>query len=398
MKKIIAYAIALLALVSCAKEVALSIPECQKTYEFEAEGSTQFLTVSNTDFSVSCDADWIFTQIYRGNSVHNLRVTASKNTKAVDRTARIILTPEDSSAPVEISIFQKGTAPFIKILSTSVSLGMEDEKFTLAVISNTAFDVQTPDWIRFDGESQESADSCGLHFSTTGKVKLGETRDGRITLTSKGASSTVTAEAFVEQVGARWETVVMKWGLEDIQYIWESFGKSTAAITTATIAAADFSSFPRMKVYGKGGFVYTNENGDELYTVMSSDAQFKINKAGAKTSTGNINRDGENVERMQMSKAMSGIGENSFMFIAPRSGILEIEAAAPNSGDRKTQILVDGVLIEENFAAPYAIPSGITEIPITVTAPEGAEVRFYGTAGAINYFQIKYTYERPVLE
>ena len=398
MKKILSISILLLSLVSCVKEVPFSVPESQTSYEFEAEGSTQFLTVSNTDFTVACDADWIFTQIYKGSESHNLRLTAYKNNKAADRTAELVLTPNGAGETARISIFQKGATPFIKLQTSSVSLEMEDKEFALPVVCNTSFDVETPDWIVFNEGKTEFADSCKLYFNTVGDVKLGETRNGYIVLTSKGTSNPISVKAFVEQIGARWQTITMKWGLEDIQYIWQAFGKTTAAITTTTVSSTDFSSYPRIKVYSKGGFVYTNEGGYELYAVMSSDAQFKINKAGSKTSTGNINRDGENVERMQMNKATSGIGENCFMFIAPRSGVLEVEAASPNSGDRKTQILVDGTLMGETFNAPYAIPSAVTEIPVTVTGTEGAEVRIYGTAGAVNYFQISYTYETPVFE
>lgn len=391
-------------LASCAKEVTLSIPEVQSSYEFEAAGATEFATVSTTDFTVSCEAGWIRTEIYMGSKAHNLRITASSNTKAADRSAEIILVPNSRAGggkarPVTITVRQKGASPFIKLMPGSVSLAMEDTEFVLTSVANCPYDIETPDWIELGAsDAVESTDTVRLSFNILGEVKLGESRDGYVTIKGRENAEGVTAQAYIEQVGAKWETVTMTWGLVDIQYIWQAFGKTTSAITRTTVSSTDFSSFPRISLYDKGGFIYSNEDGDKLYVVMSSDAQFKINKAGSKTSTGNINRDGENVERMQMNKATAGVGENSFMFIAPRSGVLEVEAAAPNSGDRKTQILVDGTLIEGTFAAPYAIPSAVTEIPIAVSGSEGAEVRIFGTAGATNFFQIKYTYERPVLE
>lgn len=404
MKKISAIIIATLVLASCAKEVAFSIPEAQCSYEFEAAGATQFATVSTTEFTVSCEADWIRTEIYKGSKAHNLRITAGKNTKAADRMAEIILVPDYSSEdgkakPVTITIHQKGASPFIRLAQSNVSLAMEDTDFVLTSVSNCAFDIESPDWIEFSGsETVENSDTVKLGFNLIGEVKLGESRSGYVTLKGKDTPDGISAQAYIEQIGARWETITMIWGVEDIKYIWQAFGKTTSAITVSTVESADFSSYQRIKPYDKGGFIYTNQEGCNLYVVMSKDAQFKINKASANTSTGNVNRDGNNVERMQMNKATPEVGENSLMFFAPRSGVLEIEAAAPNSGDRKTQILVDGKLIEENFAAPYAIPSGVTEIPITVTGTDGAEVRFFGTAGATNFFQIKYTYDRPVFE
>ena len=394
MKKIFSIFIALAALTCCTKPVVFSIPDAQKSYEFAAEGATEFATISTTDFKVACDADWIFTQIYSGSSSHNLRITVYKNGKAAERSAEIVLTPDDGSGAQTIKISQAGADPYIKLASQTVSLGMDDETFTLGVYANTEFSVETPDWIKYEEDMTEFADSCTLNFSILGEVESGETRSGYINISGQGAS----AKAYVEQVGARWETVTICWGVEDIQYIWKAFNKSTAAITQATISSADFSAYPRIKAYSPGGFIYTNEEGADLYVVMSADAQFKINKAGSKTSTGNINRDGENVERMQMNKATSGVGENSFMFLAPRSGVLEVEAAAPNGGDKKPQILVDDNLIDDTFAAPYAIPAAVTEIPITVTSSDGAYVRIFGTNGAINYFRITYTYERPVLK
>ena len=399
MKKISVIIFSILALVSCTKVVSFDVPEAQRSYEFEAAGATFFATVSTTDFTVSCDAQWIYTEIYKGSRTHNLRITAGQNTKAVGRSAEITLTPLGSGAPIAISVHQSGASPFIKLIPGSLSLAIDDVDFTLSSVANCQYDIETPDWIEFASrEEKEDSDTIKLHFKLVGTVTLGESRSGNVVLKSKEAATEATATAYIEQVGAKWETVTMTWGLSDIQYIWQAFGKVTSAIKVTTVNSTDFSSYPRISVYAPGGFIYKNSSGDELYFVMSSDAEFKINKAGSKTSTGNINRDGENVERMQMNKATSGVGENCFMFIAPRSGSLEIEAASPNSGDKKPQIMVDGAKIDATFSAPYAIPSAVTTVPITVTSEGGAEVRIFGTGGAINYFQISYTYERPVLE
>jgi len=389
--------IAILSIASCAKEAEFSVPQAQTSFEFEAAGATVFATVSTTDFKVECDDDWVYTQIYKGNKSHNLRISVEKNTMSIDRSSELILTPFDGSESATISLRQCAAEPFIKILKTTVSLEMDDKDFEISALSNGLFDVETPDWIDYKEDLTEEADTCVLHFETIGEVERGATRSGYITLTSKGTATPISAKAYVEQVGTRWEQVIMTWGLEDIQYIWKAFGKTTSAITLSTISGSDFSSYPRIKANKNGGFIYTNASGYDLYVVMSADAQFKINKASSKTSVGNINRDGENVERMQMSKATSGVGENSLMFIAPRTGVLEVEAASPNSGDKKPQVVVDGTLIEETFLAPYAIPSAITDVPIIVSGDKGAEVRLFGTNGAINYFRITYTFKRPVL-
>ena len=376
---------------SCRKEVPFSVDECQQEYSFEAEGGTVFATVFGSGkFSVESSQEWCYVQAYTPGQDNNLRITARENSNAQSREAVVTVSCEGQT-PVLIKVTQGAADAFINFDPASISLEEEDTGFTLNVNANTPYTVGTPDWVSFDDGQECGIGTFDLQFSLIGACPKGTRRKGNVTLSSE----TLTVQVYVEQVALEMETVTMMWGLEDIQYIWDAFSKSTAAVTPSVVETADFSSYPKLtKVDDNMGFIYTNDSG-ALTVALASSGQFKIGKASSKSSKGNIDRDGNNVERMQLNKATAGVAENAFVFTAPRGGSLEIEAAAPNTGDKKPMVMVDGADYME-FTAENGIPSNITTMDIPVADPEnGAEVRIYGTGGAINYFRITYTYKRP---
>ena len=65
----------------------------------------------------------------------------------------------------------------------------------------------------------------------------GTTRKDKISFNGSG----LVAEAEIEQVAQKMETVTMVWGLEDIQNIWGAFGNVKTAITPAVVEGTDFS-------------------------------------------------------------------------------------------------------------------------------------------------------------
>lgn len=390
MKKIPYIFILVLLALSCQKQVPLSVDDCQRSYSFEAEGGTVFATVFGSEtFTVTSTQDWCYVQAYKPGNDNNLRITARANANAQERDAVVTVTCE-GSAPIEIKVKQSPADAYIKCSPATVSLKDTDTEFDISVSANTAYTVSTSDWIVFDPSQTTGIGTYTLHFTVTGSCPAGSKRNGNVTFTSPA----ITVQEYVEQ--ATWETVTMMWGLEDIKYIWQAFGNVKTAINPTVIAGKDFAQYPKIKkAEENAGFIYTNDSG-ALTVAISNTGEFKINKAGSKTSTGNIDRDGNNSERMQMSKATAGKAENAFVFTAPRTGSLEIEAASPSSGDKKPMVMVDGKDYQ-TFAAGYKIPSDITTMDIVVTDPEkGAEVRIYGTGGAINYFRITYTYQKPV--
>ena len=388
MKKTLYILCAAALLAGCGKQDTFSVPDCQTSYDFEAAGGTVFVTVDSSEpFEASCEDSWVFTQVYEGSNSHNLRITAYENTLAQDRTGTVTVSRSGKS-PVTIAVSQYGAEPYITCDPGSVSLEKEDTGFSITVESNAVYTITLPDWVELAEDKSPEIGKVTYAFSLIGTISDGQRRSGYVTF----AGADIESKVYVEQIALEMETVTMKWGLEDIQYIWEAFAKTTAAITPTVVSSTDFSPYDRLSKTS-GGFSYTNETGT-LSFALGSSAQLKINKASSATSTGNINRDGQNVERMQMNKATAEVGENAFVFTAPRSGVLEIEAAAPNSGDKKPMVMVDGKDYAA-FTADYVRPACVTTMDIPVNSPDGVEVRIYGTGGAINYFSISYTYQRP---
>lgn len=400
MKKTLLTMTAAALLVGCQPSDVFNVPESQLSYDFPQEGGTVFVSVeASLPFTATTDAeDWTTVEVYEGKSTSNLRISVSANENVAERTATVTL-ESGSFAPIAISLRQSGAAPMLECTPKTVSLTSEEKEFTLTVTANCDFTMTTPQWVELrtvngsdpeNGSGNFTPGTWTLGLITTGEMEEGTTRKDKVSFSGSG----LVAEAEIEQVAQKMETVTMVWGLEDIQYIWGAFGNVKTAISPTVVAGTDFSAYPALAKEDYG-FSYTNESG-KLMVVISDSGEFKIGKAGSTTSKGNINRDGVNVERMQMNKATEA-GENCFAFMAPRSGSLEIEAAAPSSGERTTAVTVGGEKVG-SFTAKNAIPSQITTLDITVTGSEGAEVRMFSTDGAVNYFQIKYTYKRPVSE
>lgn len=183
-----------MALAACTKkDVPFELPSSQTSYEFEAAGSTVFVTASSTDFEVESDADWVLTSIYRNNPKHNLRITVEPNPLASTRTARLSLVPANGDAPVGIDISQKPSDPYLTLDKKSVNVSNTFPSFAVTVTSNMEYEVEHEDWMIPDDDTAPAVGSVTFRY-TVEKAK--EDRNGKLTFLDKEGAVLATLSVY----------------------------------------------------------------------------------------------------------------------------------------------------------------------------------------------------------
>lgn len=275
MKKTLLTMTAAALLVGCQPSDVFNVPESQLSYDFTQEGGTVFVSVeASLPFTATTDAeDWTTVEVYEGKSTSNLRISVSANENVAERTATVTL-ESGSFAPIAISLRQSGSAPMLECTPKAVSLTSKEKEFTLTVRANCDFTMTTPQWVELstvngsdpeNGSGNFAPGTWTLGFITTGEMEDGTKRNDKISFNGSG----LVAEAEIEQVAQKMETVTMVWGLEDIQYIWGAFGNVKTAITPTVVAGTDFSAYPALAKEDYG-FSYTNGSGKLMVVISDS--------------------------------------------------------------------------------------------------------------------------------
>jgi hypothetical protein len=147
-------------------------------------GGATFSINSNTNWSVSDDADWLTASPATGSGDGTFTVTFTANTLIASRVGTITISGTDVS-PKSVTITQKGI-PVLSVTPSNQDVGLEAGSTTFSISSNTAWTVtDDADWLTV---SPASGNGNGTITATFIANPLAITSIGTLTISCPGIS------------------------------------------------------------------------------------------------------------------------------------------------------------------------------------------------------------------
>ena len=159
-----------------------------KSLTFPAAGGSSTLNVtSNTSWTLSDYPSWITLSATSGNGNATVKVTATENTSADQRTSQMYLTIDGKTTKTAISLTQYGKS--INVSPTSLAFTSSSSTQNVTVTSDGEWEASTSDsWITL---SPSSATGNGtLKVNVTENMSV-NTRSGSITISMGGKDTTI---------------------------------------------------------------------------------------------------------------------------------------------------------------------------------------------------------------
>lgn len=143
---------------------------------FTAQGGEESLTVSsNTDWTVSKDADWITLNSDEGRGNSSLKVIVKENQELTERTGTITVTTADGKVKGTVSVKQDAADVVFSIDPQEVSVSAAGEDFSVKVTSNIGYEITyQPDWVK-----QTNKTNSGNTDTFTFKVEANSSSSAR---------------------------------------------------------------------------------------------------------------------------------------------------------------------------------------------------------------------------
>ncbi|MEL6274925.1 MAG: BACON domain-containing protein, partial [Bacteroidota bacterium] len=128
-------------------------------------GESSFDIFSNTDWTVSTQADWLMLGTTNGNGDATVGVSHTENTGLTNRETTIQIASSEL-LPQSLVVIQFGNVPFLEVSPTEFSFSSEAQVDSISVTSNISWSVTTlDDWVNIS--TSGGNDSGTVHFDIT---------------------------------------------------------------------------------------------------------------------------------------------------------------------------------------------------------------------------------------
>ena len=157
-----------------AMKASLSITPESLAFSAGEEGNLLNVT-SNTDWTITKDAEWITLDTDKGKGTATVTVGSTENTSLTSRTGTITVSTLDDSVKKTVSVQQAGADVVFSIDGTEFSQTPEGGTFTVKVTHNIGYKINSkPDWVRQTnkmtyGDTDTYTFSADANTSTTAR-------------------------------------------------------------------------------------------------------------------------------------------------------------------------------------------------------------------------------------
>lgn len=161
-----------------------------------ALSTASFGISSNSDWTISCSADWLSISTEKGSNDTTIVLTANANTSLSGRTAEIIVSGAGTTETITLT--QSASEPFLTVSVTDIELSSEaGSTSTLLILTNTEYSIScSAGWITYS----QNTDSDTTILTVTANTANLNTNERNTTLTvsidgGETCSVTVTQQA-----------------------------------------------------------------------------------------------------------------------------------------------------------------------------------------------------------
>lgn len=176
LKYLLFFAVVVLSLVGCQKDVEVSFDGAAQ--EIEAQGgSVEVALKSNGEWTVNTTAEWLVVTPTSGNGNATLTLTAEANTLSEPRTAEITASTKDNSATMVVT--QQAPQYYINVTPKDIVCDKDGGEYVIQVSSNIDWTVSVPQWIT-SSVLQGSNDATVTLTVGAIAAEFSESRDARV--------------------------------------------------------------------------------------------------------------------------------------------------------------------------------------------------------------------------